>query len=146
MDATADDLEALLAPAAARLLALDAAATAAPRRPGGWSRRQLLGHLVDSAVVNHARVVRASLADGLVLDGYDQDAWVQAHGYDTADWPALVAHWLGCNRHLLRAWRRVPAAARAHRVTVGTDAPTTLEGVVVSYVAHLRHHLAQLLG
>lgn len=146
MTSPADDLASLVPAADARLRALDAAATAAPLRPGGWSRRQLLGHLVDSAVVNVARVVRASLEDGLALPGYDQDAWVRAQGYDAATWPDLRAWWLAANGHLLHVLRRVPAAAWAHRVTVGSDPATTLDGLAASYVAHLRHHLAQLLG
>ena len=146
MTSPADDLVALLDDAAPRLLTLDDARTTAPLRPGGWSRRQLLGHLVDSAVVNVARVVRAALEDGLVLPGYDQDAWVRVQGYDAVPWADLLAWWLAANRHLVHVLRRVPAAAWAHRVTVGSDPTTTLDGVATSYVAHLRHHLAQLLA
>lgn len=146
MTSPADDLASLLDHAAVGLLALDPAATTTPLRPGGWSRRQLLGHLLDSAIVNHARIVRATLEDGLVLPGYDQDGWVRVQGYDAVAWPDLIAHWRAANRHLVHVLRRVLPAARAHRVTVGSDPVTTLDGVAASYVAHLRHHLAQLLG
>ena len=49
-----------------------------------------LGHLIDSAVNNHARFVRAQLQDDLVFPGYDQDGWVRVQRYDERSWPALV--------------------------------------------------------
>jgi hypothetical protein len=41
----------------------DGPETSRPNRPGGvgWSRREELGHLIDSAVNNHNRFVRAAL-------------------------------------------------------------------------------------
>ena len=32
---------------------------ALPRASGGWSRKQIVGHLIDSATVNHQRFIRA---------------------------------------------------------------------------------------
>jgi len=49
----------------------------APILPGGWSRRQLLGHLIDSASNNHQRFVRASLQDSLEFPAYDQNGWAK---------------------------------------------------------------------
>jgi hypothetical protein len=43
--------------------------------PGGWSRKQLVGHLIDSACNNHQRFVRASLEDSATLPGYDHEGW-----------------------------------------------------------------------
>jgi hypothetical protein len=40
---------------------------------GGWSRKQVMGHLIDSASNNHQRFVRASLQDSLEFPGYDQN-------------------------------------------------------------------------
>jgi hypothetical protein len=34
-----------------------------PAIAGGWSRKQILGHLIDSASNNHQRFVRALLQD-----------------------------------------------------------------------------------
>ena len=43
-----------------------------PVLPGGWSRKQLIAHLIDSASNNHQRFVRASQQDELDFPGYDQ--------------------------------------------------------------------------
>jgi hypothetical protein len=42
-----------------------------PVLPGGWSRKQLLGHLIESASNNHQRFVRAALADALDFPAFD---------------------------------------------------------------------------
>jgi hypothetical protein len=47
--------------------------TARPLLPGGWSRKQVLGHLIDSASNNHQRFVRAALQPSLDFPAYDQD-------------------------------------------------------------------------
>jgi hypothetical protein len=43
-----------------------------PILPGGWSRKQIIGHLIDSASINHQRFVRAALQTSLDFPGYDQ--------------------------------------------------------------------------
>ncbi|HKS16153.1 MAG TPA: hypothetical protein VJU16_02515, partial [Planctomycetota bacterium] len=52
-----------------------------PRAPGKWSRKQILGHLIDSAANNHQRFVRATLAGELIFPPYEQDGWVGVQGY-----------------------------------------------------------------
>jgi hypothetical protein len=42
-----------------------------PILPGGWSRRQVIGHLIDSASNNHPRFLRAALQTSLDFPGYD---------------------------------------------------------------------------
>src|SRR5216684_2725504 len=48
-----------------------------PILSGGWSRKQVIGHLIDSASNNHQRFVRAALQPSLDFPGYDQDGSVQ---------------------------------------------------------------------
>ncbi len=36
------------------------AEAAKPFRPGGWTKKQVLGHLIDSSINNHLRFVRAA--------------------------------------------------------------------------------------
>jgi hypothetical protein len=137
-----------------RLLA--AAPDAVERRPaaGGWSAKEVLGHLIDSAAVNHQRFVRAPWQD-LVFPGYAQDDWVAAQQYQSAPWPELVALWREYNRHLARVMAAVPVDLRTrpqerhnlHEIAmrpVPADEPATLDYFMRDYVEHLRHHLRQI--
>ena len=118
----------------------------ASRRPagGGWSPKQIIGHLIDSAGNNHQRWVRALAAPALEFPKYDQEYWVAPQRYADARWPDLVNLWLLYNRHLLHIGRRMTVAQAAHICVVGDNPPATLGELVESYVSHLRHHLAQI--
>lgn len=133
------------------------ATAAEPRAPGNWSPKQVLGHLIDSASVNHERFVRAAQLEDLVFPGYDQDAWVEAQRYAEADWNELIDLWLLYNRHLARVFAATPDAERCrtrkhHNFdviafrAVSPDVPSTLDYLMKDYVVHLEHHLTQILG
>jgi hypothetical protein len=48
---------------------------------GGWSRKEILGHLNDSALNNHQPFVRATLAGSYDGPSYQQEGGVLLHGY-----------------------------------------------------------------
>ena len=139
------------------LLALDDTATARRPAPGKWSPREIIGHLVDSASNNHQRFVRMRDRDDLVVDGYEQDVWVESQRYAEAPWVELVLLWLTYNRHLARLMAATPPADRdrvrkVHNLhlrafrPVPVDRDVTLAYFMNDYVDHLEHHLAQILG
>lgn len=144
MTQTADRLESILATAPLRLAGLSDAD--APPLPGHWSKKEILGHLIDSAANNHQRFVRAQLAPSLEIPGYEQERWVAAQHYATESWPDLVNLWLLYNRHLVHIIRRLPEASLAAPCTIGANPPVPLAAVVSGYVDHLERHLAQILG
>src|SRR6185503_3729287 len=77
MDAAfVDSFDRIVVEAAARLRAITDDAASTRPAPGKWSPKEIVGHLIDSAVNNQARFVRAQLQDDLIFPGYDQDAWV----------------------------------------------------------------------
>ena len=135
-----DRLEKLVAVAEPALQSKKAADAA--RRPGTgkWSPQEEIGHLIDSAVNNYTRIMRAQREDNPALPGYEQDAWVERQDYQGRDWTELIALWAAMNRHLLHAAQRVPAAALARRCSVGNTG-MTLEFLIEDYVDHVVHHL-----
>ena len=46
------------------------------RGPGKRSKKELLGHLIDTAANNHQRFVRMQIENNLNLPQYQQDEWV----------------------------------------------------------------------
>lgn len=138
------------------LLTMSDADASVARAPGKWSRKEIVGHLIDSAANNHARFVRAQRTDHLLFEGYDPDAWVEAQRYNTLPWRDLVALWRQYNLHLAHVMGRIdPAASDRPRerhsldqiafVRISRDEPATLTYFMRDYVAHLEHHLRQAL-
>jgi hypothetical protein len=112
---------------------------------GAWSRREELGHLIDSAANNHIRFVRATIEPEFRGTGYDQEAWVRLHGYDDLPWSILIDFWQRYNSLLVHLVSRVPEERLNTRCIVGESAPVTLRFLIEDYVLHMQHHLDHIL-
>lgn len=113
---------------------------------GGWSRKQVIGHLIDSASNNHQRFVRASLQGSLDFPGYDQDGWVRVQAVQEADWRQLLLLWTAYNRYLAHVIANLPPIQLETLCGIGTDEPVTLRFLATDYLRHLLHHLRQIGG
>ena len=126
------------------LLALPAEPADVPWRSGGWTRKQILGHLLDSAANNRQRFVRAAIDGSYTGPKYQQQAWVNAHGYADQSWQTLLLWWQTEHRILSAAVSRI-AEERLHApCVVGDDAPVDLAFLIKDYLRHQRHHPAQM--
>ena len=111
---------------------------------GRWSRKQILGHLIDSATNNHQRFVHALLQDEVRLPSYDQEGCVRVERYQELQWGQLAALWASYNRFLAHILAGVPAAKRDTPCFVGEYPVMTLQELAVDYVRHMQHHLDQI--
>src|SRR5579872_3099390 len=113
MSPAAERLAQVLETAPRRLVDISDAEASGRPAPGRWSRKELLGHLIDSAGNNHQRFVRALLAPSLEFPPYQQESWVEVQSYATESWPDLVNLWLLFNRHLLHIIQAMPAGSQS---------------------------------
>lgn len=142
----ASDLGRTVAEAKPMLSAMNNADTSRRLNPRKWSRKEILGHLLDSASNNHQRFVRAALQGELRFPGYNQDFLVKLQQFREIDWEFLVDFWASYNRYLAHVISIFPAKAARATCHIGNNAPATLEWIAQDYVAHLKHHLNQILG
>ena len=115
-----------------------------PVLKGGWSRKQVLGHLIDSASNNHQRFVRAALQGSLEFPRYDQDGFVRVQAVESVHWPILVALWTSYNLYLAHVIAHLPADKLEAPCQIGEDEPVTLRFLAEDYLTHLLHHLRQI--
>jgi DinB superfamily len=152
-----DDFKQTIESSAERLLQLDESKTAQEISEDKWSAKEIIGHLIDSAANNHSRFVLAQVRDDLVFPGYEQNKWVEIQHYREEPWPDLVDLWRAYNLHLLHVMTVTPEAKlknlcfqhTMHAIawkTVSEREPVTLEYLMQDYIAHLKHHLAQIFG
>jgi hypothetical protein len=113
-------------------------------QPDKWSRKEILGHLIDSVANNHQRIVRAQLAGALEFPPYAQMDWVRVQAYERAAWASLVALWTAFNRHLAHVIAAVPVEKLSTPCRIGDRDPVTLEFLITDYIRHLEHHLKQI--
>lgn len=113
--------------------------------PDAWSKKEILGHLLDSAANNHHRFVRAQQVETLAFPHYEQEHWVSSQGYGERPWAELVDLWRLYNRHLAHVISRIPEERRSAVCVIGPDQPVTLGYLIEDYVVHLRHHLQEIV-
>jgi hypothetical protein len=106
-----------------------------------WTRKELLGHLLDSAVNNHQRFVRLRQGELRGFPGYEADAWVEAGAYRSASWSQLLSLWHLFNLQLAAVVREIPETAAGHR---WADKDVDLDFLVRDYTAHMLHHLERM--
>jgi hypothetical protein len=141
----AEELSAIVDSAEPRFRSLTDHDTSQPAAGGKWSKKQILGHLIDSAANNHQRFVRLQLTVELHMPSYEQDGWVRANAYLTRPWNDLVALWSAYNRHLAHVIGHIDPEHLDNTWT--TDSGAYDLGFLASdYVVHLKHHVEQILN
>ena len=128
------------------LQAIDPADAAVRAAPGKWSKKEILGHLIDSAGNNQQKFVRLlSSPEPVAFVGYAQDAWVAVQHYQEADWLRLVDLWRAVNLHLAHVIANADPARLGNTVTIDGVGPFRLDFIMGDYVEHLKHHLRVVL-
>jgi hypothetical protein len=133
-------LAAVLREAMPWLVTISEAEASVPEREGKWSAKQVIGHLIDSAVNNLGRIVRLQIEAGQSLPGYEQMTWVGLQHYAEREWAQVLALWFALNEHVAWTIGHVEQASLANRGVVA-GGPLTLGFLIEDYVAHMEHHL-----
>src|SRR5437660_6934872 len=94
--------------------------------PGKWSKKEILGHLIDSASNNHQRFVRAAAQGSLEFPGYDQDKLIAVQKPNSMSWELLIEFWASYNRYLVHILNQIPSSAAEVQCSIGGKPPVTL--------------------
>jgi hypothetical protein len=116
----------------------------ANRRRGGtegWSRKQELGHLVDSATNNRVRFIRAALEGQYSGPSYDGRGWVDLGGYSEMSWTDLVDTWALLNKAIVLVLKRIPQERLSAQCRIADASPVSLQFIIEDYMLHMQHHL-----
>ena len=117
--------------------------------PNKWSKKELLGHLVDSAANNHHRFIKIQfMPSPLFVEGYAQNDWVRIQNYNEKDTEQLVNLWRVYNEHILFIMQNTPD--KNLEIKLNAEQPfenaDTLFFLMKDYVDHMDHHLKQIFG
>ena len=112
--------------------------------PNKWSKKEIIGHLIDSATNNHQRLVRAQFED-IPKIKYDQDKWNKYSAYQNIGGQKIIDFWCAYNNQLIEIMMQIPENDLSRKVDVGAEQPVTIEFLINDYVDHQEHHLKQVI-
>ncbi|GAB4043823.1 DinB family protein [Spirosoma jeollabukense] len=112
--------------------------------PDKWSRKEIVGHLIDSAINNLKRFTDAQFANGTYqLQPYNQNQLVRVNHYQALPMDHLLSLWTSLNTQILYVAEAIPADTLTHLIQLGQPASETrtLAWLIEDYVVHLEHHI-----
>lgn len=112
--------------------------------PGKWSKKEIMGHLVDSAIHNIIRFTQAQYKPSpYVVEGYEQDNLVAVNGYQNLPLEHILETWMRLNRQIIFIWSKLPEE-KLQVPIIRRGEPKTLGWLMEDYVDHMEHHLRQI--
>jgi len=149
-------LAAIVENAARQISLIDEDKMSRKPQPDKWSKKEILGHLVDSAFNNHARFLKAGLQNDLIFEGYNQDEWVQKNNYQIRPAKEITNLWQQNNQHICYLIEAIPEdlllkKTRQHEfhkmcmqmLPEGEEA--NLAYLIWDYTYHIEYHLLQII-
>lgn len=152
----ADRLHAIIDGAKAALLAIDSDHLELKPSESKWSKKEILGHLIDSANMNNMRFKMAQRQSNLIFVGYDQDKMVKDQYYQLSSTESVVESWEAANLRVKQSLLEIPNELMVqqtkehnfHQICMNKieqEALSSLSYLVWDYLFHLEHHLAQII-
>ena len=111
--------------------------------PTKWSKKELIGHLIDSAQNNTRRFIVAQYEENPTIK-YDQDKWVALNNYQQWNTKDLVELWYRLNKQMVSVLKNI-SGETSQRIC-NTGASYTIEWLAQDYIKHLKHHMHPVLN
>lgn len=111
--------------------------------PTKWSKKEIIGHLIDSATNNHQRFVRGQF-ENIPEISYDQNNWNEFNFYNQIESKQIISFWTIYNKQIIEIIKRIPKENLEKQIKIGNNI-FTLEFLIIDYVEHLEHHLNQII-
>lgn len=112
-----------------------------------WSKKEVLGHLIDSAQNNLRRFICGQYETTPPKIRYDQNFWVNANAYQQFSKEEVITLWKLVNEQIAHVLTNMPQENYTHTCDTGAEKPElkTLEFLAVDYIPHMKHHLNQII-
>jgi len=144
---TIQELRSLIAHFPAAAQDIDEAGFAAKPLPNKWSKKEIVGHLIDSGHNNLRRFICGQYEAEPPQIVYNQDFWVAANGYQEMRSAEVLQLWRLINERICAVLESMPEGLYGRSCNTGRSTPElhTLEWLAADYIRHMKHHLDQIV-
>ncbi|MEM7105307.1 MAG: DinB family protein [Bacteroidota bacterium] len=114
--------------------------------PDKWSKKEILGHLIDSALNNLKRFIEIQFLLGTYqVVTYEQDHLVRVNRYQQQPIGHLLQMWASVNNQILSVWGNTkPEILSSPILLPDLKTKKTLKWLMQDYVDHMNYHLQQI--
>jgi hypothetical protein len=112
-----------------------------------WSKKEILGHLIDSAIHNLVRFTEINYVEKPYHHRpYNQNDLVHLNQYQTKDTNELLQLWLSLNKQIIRVFKNVDDKALDFQIIMDDQSVIDLKFLMSDYVEHLEYHINQIIN
>lgn len=113
--------------------------------PEKWSKKEILGHLIDSGINNLRRFTEIQFKKKpYKIKTYNQDKWVLANDYQNSKTEELITFWYATNDRIKRLMEQQSERTLNFKIELHNGDFSDLRFLMNDYVDHLEHHLNQI--
>jgi hypothetical protein len=110
--------------------------------PHKWSKKEILGHLCDSALNNMTRFIKIQYEEQPVdIQVYNQDQWVLIQKYQDQPIDEIVNLFCTLNKQIVNIIVNTPNDKLSRLCDIGNNQQKSLEWLITDYLEHMEHHI-----
>ena len=145
MTATINKLETLLKSGREYISTASEAELRERPAPEKWSKKEILGHLIDSGINNLQRFTEIQFeTKPYKIRPYKQAELVKANDYQNAETKEILDLWLSINNRIGSLMRQQTEHTLNYTIELYQDTTKDLRFLMEDYVDHLEHHINQI--
>ncbi|WP_282090039.1 DinB family protein [Aquimarina algiphila] len=112
-----------------------------------WSKKEILGHLIDSAIHNLQRFTEVQFEPKpYIVRKYNQNDLVKVNRYQECTIENIVELWGTLNKQIIFVIKNLSTEELNYKIDIEKDDLKTLDWLIVDYVEHIQHHSKQILN
>ena len=114
--------------------------------PEKWSKKEILGHLIDSGINNLQRFTEIQFeSKPYRIRKYNQDELVKANNYQDSETKEIIAFWSSINNRILYLIKTQTDTTLNYKIELEEGNISDLRFLMTDYVEHLEYHLKQIM-
>ncbi|TVZ55890.1 DinB family protein [Lutibacter sp. Hel_I_33_5] len=114
--------------------------------PEKWSKKEILGHLIDSGINNLQRFTEIQFENKpYAIRNYSQDGLIKANDYQNSEIKEIVAFWVSINNRIKQIMIQQTEKTLSYKIILPDETNSDLRFLMTDYIDHLEHHLNQII-